>query len=111
MFGSRTVLAAIGAVTLGAMSAVAQTDAQRAKYTACGASIKMVNPVYYYYWEYDDPALFNVTYSYDPTYCDSTIPVNFIRLQDAVGGGVYTCSRQQFAPERKTIYSQCTLTQ
>jgi len=111
MFGSRTVLAAIGAITFGALGAVAQTDAQRAKYNACGASIKLINPVYYYYWEYDDPSFFNVSYAYDPTYCDSTIPVNSIRLHDFVGGGLYTCSRQQFVPERTTVYSQCTLTQ
>lgn len=112
MFGSRTVLAAIGTITFGALFVSAQTQADRDRLRECTNSIRVQNPQNTYYWAYDDPSFFNVTYLYDPAACDPTIaPVNSVRLEDYVGGGVYTCTRQQFAPERNTIYSQCRLTQ
>jgi len=106
MFGSRATFAAIAAITLGALGVAAQI-----KYESCGNSLKVVNPESIYYWAYDDPAFFNVTYTYDTTFCDSTIPVNYIRLTDYGTGMSYTCTRQQFATTRSIITSQCVLTQ
>jgi hypothetical protein len=113
MFSSRTVLAAIGAISFGAMSVVAQTptDEYRAKFQACRETLFLRDPQTVYNFKYDDGAYFNATYDYDPSKCDSTIPINYIRLEDYVGGDLYTCTRQQFAPSRSTIYTQCTVTQ
>ena len=111
MFGSRTVLAAIGVITLGAMSVVAQTDAQRDKFRNCSNSVRLMDPVGIYYFEYDDVRPFTIQYEYDPLLCDSTIPVNYIRLEDYVGGSRYTCTREQFSPDRNTISSTCSITQ
>jgi len=110
MFSSRTVLAAIGVLSLGALRAVAQTDAQREQFYACTRSIALQTPIETVYWEYNDGSVFDATYIYDPQYCNASIPVNFIRLNDYVTGDVYTCSRQQFASTRSTIYTSCVLT-
>jgi hypothetical protein len=110
MFGSRTTFAAVAAITLGALGVAAQTAAET-KYANCGNSLKLVNPQPVYYWEYNDSAFYNVTYTYETTYCDSTIPVNYIRLTDYSTGMSYTCTRQQFASTRNTLSSQCVLTQ
>jgi hypothetical protein len=110
MFGSHTTFVAVAALTLGALGVSAQTPAQ-IKYSACGGSLKLVDAQPVYYWEYDDPAFYNVTYTYDPMYCDSTIPVNYIRLQDFTTGTLYTCTRQQFAANSTQIKSQCVLRQ
>jgi hypothetical protein len=109
MFGSRTTFAAVAALTLGALGAAAQTVAE--KYAACGRTLKLVDPQSVYYWEYNDPAYYNVTYSYDPTVCDTTVSVNYIRLSDYATGASYSCSREQFAANRTTLRSQCVLTQ
>jgi hypothetical protein len=110
MFGSRTTFVAVAALTLGALGVSAQTPAQ-IKYSACGGSLKLVNADPVYYWEYDDPAFYNVTYSYDPTYCDSTIPVNYIGLTDYTTGTTYTCTKEQFAAGKTTVHGQCVITQ
>ena len=114
MFGSRTVLAAIGVITLGAIRVFAQagqpTEEYRAKYQACMAAIYLMNPQATRYYAYDDPTRFNVSYGYDPKLCDSTIPVNYIRLQDYESGDIYTCTRQQFVPERTSVFSTCAIT-
>jgi hypothetical protein len=111
MFGSRTTIAAIAALTLGSLGVVAQTDAQRQKFLDCTASLSLEDYSTRVAYEYDDPSIFNVTYSYNPQYCDSTIPVNYIRLIDFVGDVVYQCSLSQFAAGQTSINSVCgTLT-
>jgi len=113
MFSSRTVLAAAGALAIGALSVVAQTPTEeyRAKFQACRETLFLRDARTEYDWNHDDPSFFNATYDYDPTKCDSTIPINYIRLEDYVGGDLYTCTRQQFAADRSTIYSECRVTQ
>lgn len=108
MFGTRSTIAAVAALTLGALGVSAQTAAQQ-KFAACKASVKMVNPQPVYYFEYDDQSFFDVTYNYDPAVCDSSIPVNYVRLSDYDTGASYSCTRQQFAADRTTIKGQCVL--
>jgi len=110
MFGSRKTLVAVVALTLGALGVSAQTPT-RDKYSKCGESLIVVGIEPVYYWEYDDPAFYNVTYTYDPTYCDSTIPVNFISVTDYLTGTSYACSKEQFAANRTTVHGQCVITQ
>jgi hypothetical protein len=110
MFGSRTTFAAVAALTLGALGVAAQAGAGT-KYGACASTVKLVDPQSVYYWAYDDPSFYNVTYTYDPTVCNSTIAVNYIRLTDYATGASYSCSREAFATTRSTIKSQCVLTQ
>jgi hypothetical protein len=112
MFGSRLALCAIAALTLGAGSALAQSqDPEAVNY--CIRTVELVGYQEVYNWEYDDPSKYDVTYSYDPSKCaapNATFPVNYIRLYDNVGGGIYTCSLEQFAANRTTIHSECILT-
>ena len=107
---TRTKSLAIAAPTLGALGVVAQTAAEtayREKVRACAASVGPVDFQEVYSWEYDDPTYYNITYSYDPTYCDSTMTVNYIQLQDYANGGTSPCTRQQFAANRNTIFAEC----
>jgi len=106
MFGSRTTFGAVAALSLGALGVAAQTALQR-----CGTTLKLVDAQPVYNWAVDDPAYYNVSYSYDPTLCTSTIPVNYVRLSDYETGASYSCTREQFAATRNTIHSQCVLTQ
>jgi len=110
MFGSRTTFATVATLTLGALGVAAQT-ATETKYADCKASLQLVDPQPVYNWAYDDPAYYNVTYTYDPQYCDSTIPVGSISLQEYATGESFTCTRQLFSADRNTIKSQCVLTQ
>ena len=110
MIASRQTFAAVAALTLGALEVTAQAGAGT-KYAACAASVKLVDPQPVYYWAYDDAASYTATYTYDPTYCNSTIPVNYIRLTDYETGDSYSCTREQFAATRTTITSVCVLTQ
>jgi hypothetical protein len=110
MFGSRSVLVAAVALTLGASAAFAQAtiDPARQKFLNCTGSLELVDNQQVYYWEYDDPTNFNITYKYDPTYCDKDIPVNNIRLYDNIGGGIYTCEKKQFVAGQNRLRSTCT---
>lgn len=109
MFG-RTTFAALLAAALGVAHVVAETtDEYRARFLACTRTLSLVDPQPVFRWEYDDASFFNFSYQYDPTYCNSSIPINSIRLQDNVGGGLYTCTRQQFSPDRTTIASECRM--
>ena len=110
MFGSRTAFA-IGALTLGALGVVAQTSAQTQKFLDCTASLTLPDIPPRVNWTHDDPSIFNVTYTYDPQYCDSTIPVNYIRLNDFVGGSFTACTLSQFSADRNFINSVCRYTQ
>ena len=96
MFGSRTTFAAVAALTLGALGVVAQTAAERQKFNACTASLSWAGYQERVAYEYDDPSIFNVTYNYDPQYCDATIPVNYIRLIDFKGDVVHMCDLHLF---------------
>jgi len=108
MFG-RTVNFGVVTLVLGALGVVAQTAADQAyreKIKLCSGSIvPNIQPVFR--WEYDDTTYFNVTYGYDPAYCDSTMTVNSVLLNDFANGGSYPCTRQQFAANRNTLYSEC----
>ena len=110
MFGSRTTFAAVAALTLGALGVVAQSDAQKQKFLDCTASLGVVGYQPRVNWAYDDPTIFNVTYTYDPTHCDETIPVNYIRLNDFVGSSVTSCSISQFSSAKNSINSVCRYT-
>jgi TRAP-type uncharacterized transport system substrate-binding protein len=110
MFASRTTIAAVVALTLGALGVAAQTEAEREKFQACSATILLVNPQLDYSFEYTDPGFFNATYTYDPTKCDSTIPINTIKLtRYGVDADVaYQCTKSQFDTSKSSIYSECT---
>ena len=111
MFGSRTTFATVATLTLGALGVAAQNQTAAQKYAACGRTLKLVDPQPVYYWAYDDPAFYNVTYTYDPAVCGPTVSVNYIRLSDYATGASYSGTRQQFATTRTTLMSQCVLTQ
>jgi len=106
---TRTISTAVAALTLGAHMVVAQTPAlaYREKFQTCTASVGPLDFRNLYSWEYDDTSFFNVTYGYDPTHCDPTMTINFIQLIDYANGGTYPCTRQQFAANRNTVYSEC----
>jgi hypothetical protein len=108
MFGSRLALCAIAALTIGAGSALAQDAAQ-----SCVETLAMVGYQEVYNWEYDDPSRYDVTWTYDPSKCaapNATVPVASIRLYDNIGGGIYTCTLDQFAANRTSIHSECVFT-
>jgi len=110
MFGSRSTFAAVVALTLGALGVVAQTDAERAKFLACSATVALVNPEMDYAFEYNDPGFFNATYTYDPTKCDPSIPINAIKITNYGQSGdvVYECTKPQFDTSKSSIFSECT---
>lgn len=110
MFG-RSTFVTVATLTLGAVGVAAQTTPQIEKYNNCAGSIVIRDFEPRVNWGYDDTAFYNASFSYNPEYCDSTIPVNYIRLEDYIGGGIYGCTRQQFDPSRNTVYSQCSLRQ
>jgi len=97
MFGSRSTFAAVAALTLGALGVVAQTAAERQKFSDCTNSLVLQDYQERVKWAYDDPTIFNATYAYNPLYCDATIPVNYIRLNDFAGSSVTSCTLSQFS--------------
>ena len=107
---TRTISIAIAAFTLGAVGVVARSAADvayREQVRNCVGTVTPANFQDVYMWEYDDTTYFNITYNYDPTYCDSTITFNSIQLTDYANGATYPCTRQQFAANRNTIFSEC----
>ena len=107
---TRTISTAVAALALGALGVVAQTVSDpvyRDTVRNCVGTVEPIGIEKVYRWEYDDTSYFNVTYRYDPTYCDSTMTVNYINLIDYANGGSYPCTRQQFAATRNTVYSEC----
>jgi hypothetical protein len=110
MFGSRTSFAAVIALTLGALGVAAQTDAETAKFQACAITVSLVNPQLEYSFQYNDPGFFNATYTYDPTKCDSTTPINSIKLTryGADADLLYQCTKPQFDTSKSSLFSECT---
>jgi hypothetical protein len=111
IFGSRATFAAVAAFTLGALGVAAETaEEYRVRFLSCTNTLSVVDPGPVYYFEYDDPGFINFTYRYNPQYCDSTILINTIKLQDNIDENLksYQCTVQQFSADRSTIFSECT---
>ena len=108
MFGSRTIFAAIAALTFGALGAAAETTEEyRARFQNCTQSIQIADASPVFYFEYDDPSYLTFTYRYNNSYCDSTILINSIKLLDNVDSVSYTCTTAQFTTGGSTLYSEC----